>query len=604
MVAPTPGGLKACRTGRPTLGGRMVNRALYAVLALAAVFAALLLMLWPAGSRAPTPPVSPVRSAVDEPPKPDAPPPPSTAPETPVARQEVEVPGAPTASAPTSPDATGSVVLRGTIAIWGETKPFPVMRVRARDVGTGEALLEGDSSPDGTYVLSREFPVSRAPFEAIVEAEGEGLIPAVGSRSGIEVKAIPFDRDVLPLALFRPTEVSGRVAELFSGNPIVGARVSQVWREDWLRFGPKVREGAIPSLLRTTTDPWGSFRALVPAVLRRGNLVVEREGYVPRLLSWETGPPASTIEILLARSEHLPRIVGKVLDGSSRPVPGARVRADWMGGKGILVGPLLEALEGYALYCSDTRMERTWTATADGDGRFAFHPHRLGAWRLLARGESAGVATATVEVLDAGEVECELRVGADAVTFLVTVRARRGERPVGGAEVFASPAKDPPGRAREFQFSILRTDGSGRVRLGPVPREAYRFSCRAKGFAPGSVDVSPSPDETETCFTVELDEECRLRGTAVDEEGSPLAGAAVFGQAAGNYLGEPSRADGTGVFEVGALPADVEIEFGATAFRYPGPDLPRIEYRSDPIRIRFSTPGEARDLGRVILRRK
>ncbi|MCI0588373.1 MAG: hypothetical protein L0323_16200 [Planctomycetes bacterium] len=378
-----------------------MNRALYAVLAVAAVFAALLLLLWPAGSRAPTPPSSPLRSAIDEPPNPDAPPPPSTAPETPVARQEIEVPGPPTVSAPASSEATGSVVLWGTIAIWGETKPFPVMRVRARDVQTDEALLEGDSSPDGTYLLSREFPVSRAPFEAIVEAEGEGLIAAIGSRSGIEVRSIPFERNVLPIALFRPTEVRGRVAELFSGNPVAGARVSQVWRDDWLRFGPKVREGAIPSLPRTTTDPWGGFRALVPAVLRRGNLVVEREGYVPRLVAWEGGPPGSSIEILLARSEHLPRIVGKVVDAAARPVPGARVRADWMGGKGTLVGPLLEALEGYALYCSDTRMERTWTATADGDGRFAFHPFRLGVWRLLARSESAGVATGTVEVLDA-----------------------------------------------------------------------------------------------------------------------------------------------------------------------------------------------------------
>ncbi|MCI0588372.1 MAG: carboxypeptidase-like regulatory domain-containing protein [Planctomycetes bacterium] len=187
----------------------------------------------------------------------------------------------------------------------------------------------------------------------------------------------------------------------------------------------------------------------------------------------------------------------------------------------------------------------------------------------------------------------------------MTVRTRRGARPVRGAEVVATPAKDPPGRAREFQFSIHKTDAAGTIRLGPVPREAYRFSCRAEEFAPArSTDVSPAPDQPEVSITVELDEECRLRGIAVDEEGNPLAGTRALVRGGASYLGEGGRGDDKGSFEISGLPAGVDLEFSTNAFRYPGPDLPRMEYRSDPVQIRFSTPGEARDLGRVVLRRK
>ncbi len=598
-----PEGLKAGRTPGPTLGARPVNRALYAVLALAAILATLLLLPWPAGSRAPTPPVSPLRSAIDEPPNPDPPPLPSTAPDTPVARQEVEVPAPPTESAPSPSESTGRLVLRGEVAVGGELKPYPILRVRAVDAESGETIREGDSSESGSYVLSGDIPLARVPFEVIVEAEGEGLIPAIGSRAGVTVEALPLERGVFPIALHRPIEVRGRVLDLFTSLPIPGARISQSWRDERIRFGWRARfVRGIPSHVRAVTDAEGEFRALVPAALRKGHLLVEAEGFLPGVADWQGEAPPDSVEIRVARMSQVPSIRGRVSGEGGQPAAGVRVKAEIVGNRESPRGTFAQALIGYSSFLEATQ-DDVPTARTDGAGEFLLPIPYLGRWKLYTRLGEAGLAEAEVEVADAREYPCEIRPAADAVGIVGTVRGRRSGRPVASAVVQTELPSGGESDDIPFRSATLQTDEEGAFRLGPVPRQVYALYFRAKGFAPVSVQVTPDPDGPERRISVEMDEECRLRGTTVDEVGRPVARARVLAQVSDG--GEHGRAAEDGRFEIGALPAGVDIRLSARAIRPPETGAPSVQLETGSLPpVRFSAPGEERDLGRVVLRRK
>ncbi|MGH7151587.1 MAG: carboxypeptidase-like regulatory domain-containing protein, partial [Planctomycetota bacterium] len=423
-----------------------------------------------------------------------------------------------------------------------------------------------------------------------------GLIRGIWSRAGLEVGKVPFERGVFPIVLYRPIEVRGRVLELYTDVPIAGARVSQAWKDDQIRFGLRARlHRGIPSLQSATTDAKGEFRALVPAALRKGQLLVEADGFLPGGAGWEGGPPGDFVEVRLARVDHVPRIRGRVSWADGRPAPGVRVKAGVLGNREPLPDPLAGALIGYSRFLDATQSDVP-TATTDGVGGFLLPVPCLGTWQLFARLGEGGLAEAEVEVREALQYPCEIRPAADAVTFLGTVRERRSGRPIAVAAVHALLMSLGEVDDLAFRQATLRTEENGAFRLGPVLRRPYALSVRASGFAPASLQATPGPEESEQSIVVEMDEECRLRGRVVDEEGRPVAGALVYGS------WEHARADERGLFEIGSLPADVDIRFSVTASRDPGEGAPRIVLVSDPLpTVRFAVPGEERDLGRVIL---
>ncbi|MCI0588374.1 MAG: hypothetical protein L0323_16205 [Planctomycetes bacterium] len=510
--------------------------------------------------------------------------------------------------------------LRGTIGVWGETKPFPVMHVRATDVETRETLLEGDSAADGTYVLSREFPVARAPFQVLVEGEGEGLTSGFRSRVVVEIRSVPFDGRVDETSLHRGTEVRGRVAELFTGNPIPSARISQVWREESSRSS-RALAGKPLLYAKATTDAAGEFRARVPVLLRRARILVEAEGYLPCLVRAFDEASAGPIEVRLARSDLIPRVAGRVLGPDGRPAAGARVGlvVPWDGA--LLSGPLGEALArcGSALVELGQRDPET---VADEEGRFWLQSTNLGRWRIDASLGNSFAAPCHLEVTEARAYECELQFAPDPIVFVGVVRARGTGLPIPAAAGWAVATGIPEADVRPTSFLA---DERGEFRTGPLPRGPHRFSVEAESFAPATLEVAPVPGEAETSLVLELEEECRLRGTLVDEGGDPVLalpflvnvstpgpreaqrpavgwGVAFVDRMHGRapFMG---RVDGKGVFVVSGLPAKVDLRFEVGGPFSLGGNRPET-LGIDPFSIRFSAPGEERDLGRVVLRRK
>lgn len=304
-------------------------------------------------------------------------------------------------------------------------------------------------------------------------------------------------------------------------RPVAGAHVAVVPR------GLRSLQFAEEVLTQThaVTGADGRFRILgaPPGEL---DLVGVADGCLPakgpRVVCAD-GVTASATDFELPRG---PLVSGRLVDSAGKPIEGAVVRWNPVDFRNFefdfSFAPLLAAsVDGF-------EYPRT-----DADGRFtagAFAgkpPHRIDFFKL-------GFANQRHEWDPAKEpdgIEVVMRAGG-AVEGIVMDRARKAP-----LSTFTIQTRDrvetqidAPGNNNPFSGGLVFESADGRFRLDPVKGgDKISFTVSAKGYLDKTVaDLKVAEGETLRGVIVELQLGGRVKGTVVDGEGKPVAGAQVF----------------------------------------------------------------------------
>lgn len=329
-----------------------------------------------------------------------------------------------------------------------------------------------------------------------------GFAPA--SVPGLELPAGEGEVELGTVVLSPGALVEGYVTDR-SGNALEGAEVRRVELSASVVYGPDRDPPAAIS------DAAGYFRLVD---LRAGDSILlhfRRAGFAPAHLR---DVPVPTLEPLSVSLEPSARIVGRVIDGEGRAVPGAHVRLLQAG-----IDPRLLVLPSEP-------------GTTDEQGRFeiADLPSGRHLLSVFAQGfRSAGPDP--VEVPSGGEVSLEV-ILEPGVTLSGRVYDSDGQ-PLGGATIVLSRTR--VGSSASSMHTIILTEPDGSYFL--------------EGQAPGAVSlVASHPDYREQTRSLELrvgkstldfhlEAGFEISGWVVDPAGQPLAGARVRAWPTGDARG-------------------------------------------------------------------
>ncbi|MCA8972193.1 MAG: carboxypeptidase regulatory-like domain-containing protein, partial [Planctomycetes bacterium] len=114
----------------------------------------------------------------------------------------------------------------------------------------------------------------------------------------------------------------------------------------------------------------------------------------------------------------------------------------------------------------------------------------------------------------------------------------------------------PPFHARSAPPARVLTDAHGRFVVNTLSPDRTLVAVRALGFAPWSEHRAFTAGRT-TDLELRLERGARVRGMVTDALGKPVAGALILqGERYGCFLGNQSRTDTNGRFEITSLPID------------------------------------------------
>jgi hypothetical protein len=124
----------------------------------------------------------------------------------------------------------------------------------------------------------------------------------------------------------------------------------------------------------------------------------------------------------------------------------------------------------------------------------------------------------------------------DLGSLVVTVLDPAGEPATGDVDLWADPEQDADGRFVDFDAELSLSTllshrpwdvmGAGKYRFAPIAPGKLRLTARLEGYvaAEGSLEIHAGK---ETAHTLRLGKGVTIRGTVVDREGHPVAGAGV-----------------------------------------------------------------------------
>lgn len=230
---------------------------------------------------------------------------------------------------------------------------------------------------------------------------------------------------------------------------------------------------------------------------------------------------------------------------------------------GRVVAPDGEGVAGARIWISDEMNDLAGEVVgeADADGRFWMEG--LGPARAIAA-FADDLAPAEPRAVDgrSGEtVEITLELGAAGGRIHGLVVDGLGAPLPAAAEVRvrvealdrANVRSQDGARARELASLEQSCDGTGRFELAGLPLQPVRWSVRARGYAPLTREVEPTPDGT--WIHVALTPAGIVVGTIRDGSGTPLAGVRVSHGPIADFTSSFGRSRADGTYRLANLPA-------------------------------------------------
>jgi protocatechuate 3,4-dioxygenase beta subunit len=384
-------------------------------------------------------------------------------------------------------------------------KPVADARLLVVERGSSERPREGRSDPQGAFrlTLSRDVPLD-------VRVEAPGLAPA-------NLEKVRAGTPLL-VALTRGGAIEGSVRDA-AGRPVPEARV--VAREQLSR---QAVDPTLP-LVETRSGKDGRFRL---EGLPTGRLTVTATARSLGRAELRDLRAGGRADLVLASGAWL---AGRVTDGSTRPVAGARVR---VAGEDPL--PAVPPAAG-----------------TDADGRYEISGLAAGIYDVLV--SSAGLAPVLVPRV---AVQRQAGAGLDVVLekgSRVEGRVVDADGKPRAAQVWLA---ELDGRANRALADLVRTEADARGRFGleRLPAGSHALLVRAAGRAAQRVEVSVAADEPLVDLgDVVLETGLALRGRVHDAAGTAIADARVVAvrMVATRFEELETRSAGDGTFAFSGL---------------------------------------------------
>ncbi len=379
--------------------------------------------------------------------------------------------------------------------------------------------LEGDRELDARWLQSGRNGILDLPQLT----PGRYRVAAL-EQAGSEVDVVAGEVARLRIVLQPRVDVHGIVVDE-TDAPVRGAEVRTGGRDE--------------ALVLAVTGADGRFRWRGGGL---GEIWAQHEGSLPSVLSRSMFE--GRVEVRLVLGERGVRVSGAVLDPDDQPVPSALVVISTATRK-IEAGLPNEQRRGPIALRSDARGEFTTASLAAGEQLAV----------AIAEGFGPAMQTVTLPV-DGGRLVLRLCRGA-------TVRGivRQGDAPRQGVLLYATPQPVALRIAPMYSLFWLRTssDAQGHYELRNLLPGAIRITAQP-GDLPAVQHKVALADGQEFEWNPVLTNGLAVRGTVVDENGTPLVGWHVYAD-----VGRPSPlatlSDGAGRFALeGLRPADYRVE--------------------------------------------
>lgn len=349
------------------------------------------------------------------------------------------------------------------------------------------------SRPDGSFRIS-DLPA--AVFELQVVYRGVPLL----SQSGIEISR-EARTDLGRLALPAGKRFQGKALDP-QGHPLAGARVLAISMGDpAFRWGANSNYGLEPAAV---TGPDGGFEIarLAPAT----SLFFCLPGYQTSRVA-DTSPPPEPRRIVLTPDPPRPRISGRVLDETGRPIAGARISP---GDPGDVWAARAQRWSEDPCHKADPLEE-----TTDAAGRFAFDLLEPGKPELRVRAPGYLLETRKVpQGRTATGIDIVLHRGA---TVAGRVFAADGS-PAAGARVYAT---------QEGGAAETVTDAQGRYRLEAVEPGWRELWADHPDLGEARRRLELASGTRRLDLNLDGRGEPAIAGRVVGPDGEPLAGVRV-----------------------------------------------------------------------------
>ncbi len=478
-----------------------------------------------------------------------------------------------------APAITEHIVVRGAVFAAGPRPSRPLGGVRVslkEDVADRECAVT-ETKADGSYMLEVDRPIEepvhdgRMPTILRVWAEKEGWISWERSVQSLATPHGAYPDRAYDLYLSAPIEVTGTVIDAATGEPIAGAQILQ--QADFrIAFA------------RASTDATGAFKALV-ADAPMAFLNVEAAGHLGVQVVWTKEQLPGSLIIRLPQPHQIPQLQGRVTGPDGAPSVDAPVT--WR-----IESPLAEAsaeeqiLRQHLGYLESRSLKRE--SLTDRNGKFSAALLAFGKWTVMTR---VGDMTAShvVEVRELRTYTCELALQARSVRVCGSVKAKSDGRVIAGAKI----------RIRGTMVlsrSDVVSDSAGEFQTAPMayaPGAEFRCVVHAPPFPDKEVTAKPPENGSELRILIEFEEPCRVHGVVIDEEGQRAVGVTV--RATGGGISLDSVTDERGCFEITGFKSGIGVRVAASAEgRGAAPETG----------VALTTPGETKDVGTLVLRKR
>jgi hypothetical protein len=498
---------------------------------------------------------------------------------------------------------------------WGDRHDLGVIRLDGGESIAGTVLAEDGAPIEGANVVAGPAAVNffnmgqamddfvsgkkqvrtdaSGAFRLSGLAKGEYRLNASARGfGGAEKKGVATGGEPIAIQLEHGIRITGRVLDT-AGEPIAGAEVKA--RQARARSAGDGSFELTGVATRGDDNPFGgAFGAAGPPAPKSLKVSATTSGYLQGEAELELASAGREVEIVLKKA---PEILGRVVDGDRKPVPGSLVRLTM-----VMPGEMPDFIDSSWMFQA--------AGVSDLEGKFRLSGYKADegrSYRVIAdhpsfaRGESQPLRLGADGEGGAAPGEVEVQLAAMA---RVTGKVTDGEQGVPGATVRLAKAKEKQGPGDMGAFFAMMGLPRGGDRAHSGRDGAFRYERLAAGTYTLSAEVAGFTESPEVNVTVGAGEEREvtlvvdaggeIAGLVADPSGTAISGARVRLFREPDEVGEDQQA--RQMFEArklfgGANKTARSREDGS--FRFNG--LAKGAYTIDARREGFS-PGELKGL--------